>query len=583
MPQNYDACFPATTPPTVYTNTGTTTAFAVGFPSLKQNDIVVFTGSDADSTWTIVDQTDYAVNSQNANNVQQVVFTAAPGADVLIMRRTDLCVLVRTFQAGQSIRAQDLNNSFLQQLYLSQEMYEFLRSQFGVDDLNPGEPSLDDTFWNKDGDTIASGEAWVSDDDHIATTAAGDARWLNSTGDLQEGDGITLTEAGGNVTISQETLNPDPSGTFANPIVTVDTLGRVTNVIEGAGGGEGLLVIANTRDLNTLAATLGADDAGTAVLVNDSTNIDGTVGTPGANNPAPNPAVGGLPANAPAGGWNDTVQTSLQWTGTAWQFIRFGSANPDQRYINAVDGAPNTVADRQTIRFNGLDLAAANNGQGDPIVGYEMRFTTDGNRTPQFQINAGTTENAEFQLAFGDQGGGVNTHGIYMNCGSTVTRAPRATFTGSVNDNTTIMEYANVNGATAAVGRWELRSNGDIQTNGDIILSDTNARVGVPQFDINISATPTEDYTITLPPTGPAEAGQVLVTDANGQLAWGAGGGAGTVIGPIANFTNPQTGQTNIPPGGQLFDNDANRLYISVETEPDGNGNTANVLVQLVP
>ena len=112
---------------------------------------------------------------------------------------------------------------------------------------------------------LASGDAWASDDDHIATTAAGDARWLKLTGDLQEGDGITLTEAGGNVTISQETLNPDPSGTFANPIVTIDALGRVTNAIEGGAGEGGLVIVANTLELNTLAATLGADDAGTAV------------------------------------------------------------------------------------------------------------------------------------------------------------------------------------------------------------------------------------------------------------------------------------------------------------------------------
>ena len=39
----------------------------------------------------------------------------------------------------------------------------------------------------------------------------------------------------------------------------------------------------------------------------------------------------------------------------------------------------------------------------------------------------------------------------------------------------------------------------------------------------------------------------------------------------LGNFTDPITGQTIIPPGGQLFDNDANRLYISVTTEPDQN------------
>ena len=206
MPQNYNACFPATTPPTLYTGTGTTTTFATGFPSLKQNDVVVFTGDNTTGVWNQAPQTDYAVNSQNANNVPQVVFNTAPGTDVLITRRTDLCVLVRNFQAGQSIRAQDLNNAFLQQLYLHQEMYTFLEQQFGGP-LIPDGSTLQDTFWNKTTDVIDSGEAWVADDSHIATTLAGDNRWLNATGgNVIGGDGITVVEGGGNVTISRKFL-----------------------------------------------------------------------------------------------------------------------------------------------------------------------------------------------------------------------------------------------------------------------------------------------------------------------------------------------------------------------------------------
>ena len=204
MPQNYNACFPATTPPTLYTSTGTTTTFATGFPSLKQNDIVVFTGDNTTGVWTQTPQTDYAVNSQNANNVPQVVFTSAPGTDVLITRRTDLCVLVRNFQAGQSIRAQDLNNAFLQQLYLHQEMYSFLEQQFGGP-LIPDGSTLQDTFWNKTTDTITSGEAWISDDAHIVTTLAGDNRWLNTSGaDLIGGPGITTSSTGSQVTIEAD-------------------------------------------------------------------------------------------------------------------------------------------------------------------------------------------------------------------------------------------------------------------------------------------------------------------------------------------------------------------------------------------
>ena len=203
MPQNYNACFPATTPPTLYTGTGTTTAFATGFPSLKQNDIVVFTGDNTTGVWNLAPQTDYTVNSQNAQNVQQVVFTAAPGQDVLIMRRTDLCVLVRNFQPGQSIRAQDLNNAFLQQLYLHQEMYSFIEQQFG--DIILDGVSLQDTFWNKTTDTINSGDAWSPDDNHVVTALAGDNRWLNASGaDIIGGPGITRSSTGSQITIEAD-------------------------------------------------------------------------------------------------------------------------------------------------------------------------------------------------------------------------------------------------------------------------------------------------------------------------------------------------------------------------------------------
>ena len=49
----------------------------------------------------------------------------------------------------------------------------------------------------------------VANDTAIATTAAGDARWLNSTGDLVGGNGITIQEntpSAGQATINQELL-----------------------------------------------------------------------------------------------------------------------------------------------------------------------------------------------------------------------------------------------------------------------------------------------------------------------------------------------------------------------------------------
>ena len=246
MPQNYDACRPATTPPATYTNTGSEPAFATGFPSLKQNDIVVFTGNAATNTWTAVPQTDYSVNSQNPQNIQQVVFNTAPGTDVMIMRRTDLCTLVRTFQAGQSIRAQDLNNALLQQLYLHQEMYEFISEQFfnGGDLVLDGLASLGDTYWDKTDETIDSGETWVGGDAHVATTGAIDNR-IDAKITASEGNqnlqavtdrGNTTTrpiraaslETGNTLLPATTTLNADGTASFCSGNAVIDASGEMT-------------------------------------------------------------------------------------------------------------------------------------------------------------------------------------------------------------------------------------------------------------------------------------------------------------------------------------------------------------------
>ena len=564
------------------------------------------------------------------------------------MTSIDAGELPAYFYPGASIRAQDLNDNFEALRKVLEE------STCPTNNITDGTAQLDARYWNKADDTLEAGEAWVSDDAHIATTAAGDARWLNSDGnDITAGAGLSkdtstpgtvklgvdlwsstigipsgLETALPNGTISTDDvakLKVKPGaglvlnnlGTSVNPgngisvagdavsavqgtgtevnatgihagITTIDVVNgpndpdiRLTETLNGTasntdigiiggnninvtasgdditiatvaglltdapndgnlygrrnqawavvggGSGEGVEIVAHTRALNAAAGGLDATDAGAVYLVQDSTNIDGTVGTPGADNPAPAPAVAGLPA-APTGGWDDTVQTAVQWTGTAWTFIRYQASSPDQRYVKLTDGAPNTDANRQSIRWNGLDLLAAGptdiNGDPTEVVAYQMRISTDGNRRPEFQINAGTQEAAEFQLASGDQGGGVNTHGIYMNCGNTVTRAPRVTFTGNRNDGTIIMDYSNTTAASGSVGRWELLSNGDFETTGNIVLNSDSPRVGVTVFGLSLNATPTENYNINFPPGAPLSAGgQVLrtTTSNSGQdLAW---------------------------------------------------------------
>ena len=317
----------------------------------------------------------------NATTVQFNTAPAAPPStdpsypNIRIARCTDIDPLAATFYPGSAIRAQDLNNNFEQLQMAIQEGRCFVPDWLF--------DYLEKYFWNKGEETLKSGDAWVSDNDHIATTAAGDDRWLNATGgDIVGGQGITTAESSGTVTISQSDISPDPAGSYTRSSITVDSMGRVTaassgtdpavtkliagtNItldpatgvgevtitsIGGSGGGGDATIVANVAALNTAAAGLGADDTGAIYLVQDSTDI----------NSAADPAVNGLPT-APQGGWSNEIQTTLQWSGTAWDFIRYSPLDPDARYVNVagdtmtgklvLSGAPTADLDAATKKY----------------------------------------------------------------------------------------------------------------------------------------------------------------------------------------------------------------------------------------
>ena len=86
--------------------------------------------------------------------------------NIIIQRITSVDPMIATFYPGSSIRAQDLNDNF-EQLQMAIEEGQC------VDASRTNE--LDQRYWNKtSADTVYSTVAWISDDDHVATTAAMD-------------------------------------------------------------------------------------------------------------------------------------------------------------------------------------------------------------------------------------------------------------------------------------------------------------------------------------------------------------------------------------------------------------------------
>jgi hypothetical protein len=346
-----------------------------------------------------------------------------------------------TFYPGSSIRAQDLNDNFEQLQMAIQE------AKCDVETL---ESDVDTNYWNKTTDTIRSTDSWVADDDHVMTTLAGDNRYLSGTpgpgpgvnivngqgtsagtsgidikidvvqstfwGQKYPSDGIgtgTASTIDGNVT-GVGTVQFGTGETYTFPttdgavgdVLTTNGSGTLNWVAQSGGGsGTNVVIVANVAALNTAAASLTVDDIGKPYLVQDSTNI----------NTNASPAISGLPV-PPDGGWDGTIQTTVQWDGAAWDFVRYSPKVPDDRYVNTagdtmtgaltLSGAPSANLHAATKKYvdDSVSGVSANNNKITLTAGTGLSgggdFTLNQNSDKEITFNSTVT-------AF--DGGVVNT------------------------------------------------------------------------------------------------------------------------------------------------------------------------------
>ena len=147
------------------------------------------------------------------------------GVNVRLYRQTsiDAGELPAYFYPGASIRAQDLNDNFEALRKVVEE------SNCATNNINDGAAQLDARYWNKipddrDGDTITSDDTWVSDNNHVATTAAINAR-INTNGGAGGFVPHLIWSGTGNTREAlqfQDTADGDPRNIADTEIVTVN-------------------------------------------------------------------------------------------------------------------------------------------------------------------------------------------------------------------------------------------------------------------------------------------------------------------------------------------------------------------------
>ena len=194
-----------------YTGNGTLTNYSFTFPYLEETDIKVTLNSVVTTAYTLANATTISFNTAPAN-----------GVAIRIYRDTAVDNLQSTFFAGSAIRAQDLNDNFLQSNYTVQEIKDRFLDRTGG--TMTGELDMSTNKIVNLGTPTANADAATKayvDGVAIAGIGTGTARQL-----LQTNAGATAVEFTSNIDIPG-TLDVTGVATFDSD-VTIGSTGALT-------------------------------------------------------------------------------------------------------------------------------------------------------------------------------------------------------------------------------------------------------------------------------------------------------------------------------------------------------------------
>ena len=388
---------------TTYTGNGSTTNYSFTFEYLKQADVKVTLDTVATTAFTFANATTLAFTSAPAN-----------GVAIRIFRDTAIDTLSSTFFPGSAIKAEDLNQNFTQNLYVTQESdAEALTAttiatgavttaNSALTTANAAETKSDTAIAtsNTASTNASAAVATANTASTNATNAVNTANAANVTSVTASNNALTavstannsatvantalanaataLTTANSATTTANTALaNAATATTTANGAVTTANAATTTagNAVTTANSA---VTTANTADTNATAAVNTANAASNAVstaafytpiaaLANlpGSPSNEDRVEVVNSTGVESSSAVSGVPAGF-VGSTDLTVRLQYNSSTSKWAWQQYFAADPENRYLT--ESLPVVKGD-STNGSGQITLNCENNSHGIKIKG----------------------------------------------------------------------------------------------------------------------------------------------------------------------------------------------------------------------
>ena len=411
---------------TTYTGNGSTTNYSFTFEYLKQADVKVTLDTVATTAFTFA-------------NATTLSFTTAPanGVAIRIFRDTTIDTLSSTFFPGSAIKAEDLNENFTQNLYVTQESdteaglatttanSAVTTANSAVTTANGAVTTANSANTKSDAAVATSNTAETNSNTAVATantasTNATNAVTTANTASTNATNAVnTANTASTNATNAVTTANSaatdaasaittaNSATTTANTALanaataTTTANGAVTTANTASTNASAAVTTANTADTNATAAVNTANAAAATVAatafyapIAALANLPGSpsnedrvevVNSTGVESSS---SVSGVPAGF-VGSTDLTVRLQYNSSTSKWVWQQYFAADPENRYLT--ESLPVVKGD-STNGSGQITLNCENNSHGIKIKG--PPHSAGANYTLTLPNNTGSTGQA---------------------------------------------------------------------------------------------------------------------------------------------------------------------------------------------